>query len=57
MDVGQDIARVDGTDSEDELDWEEVEVPEKQDIEITLPATRPLSKAGNANKYAIHVFN
>lgn len=37
-------------DSEDELDWEEVEVPEQQHLEITIPTSSSRSKADLVNK-------
>jgi hypothetical protein len=36
-------------DSEDELDWEEVEVPEHQHLEITLDIGKP--RNDKANKF------
>lgn len=43
------------TDSEDDMDWEEVDVPEvaeRQNIEITLQA-RPKQKRDKSDKYAL----
>lgn len=37
-------------DSEDEIDWEEVEVPEQQHLEITIQTSSARSKADVVNK-------
>jgi hypothetical protein len=37
-------------DSEDEFDWEEVEVPEKQDLEITIQTSGSRRKTDTINK-------